>query len=98
DGLRGTSPDIHQHERYPRCFCDWVAFHWQRIHDDDGLLTNTKIGIHRSNMHHRNGLLFAALTIVFSLTLAGAVAKDLKPGFNLFSAQQDIEVGRDAAA
>src|SRR2546430_1003761 len=41
-----------------------------------------------------------AMVVMAAVTLAAAgVAntKDLKPGFNLFSAQQDIEVGREAA-
>jgi Zn-dependent protease with chaperone function len=41
--------------------------------------------------------LVAAMTV--TVTAAGfADLKDLKPGFNLFSPQQDIEVGREAAA
>ena len=41
----------------------------------------------------------AVLTTAMTLTAAGlAQMKDLKPGFNLFSSQQDIEVGREAAA
>ena len=44
-------------------------------------------------------LVIAALAAAMTLTAAGfADLKDLKPGFNLFSSQQDIEVGREAAA
>ena len=43
-------------------------------------------------------LVLAALTAI-TVTAAGfADLKDLKPGFNLFSSQQDIELGRQAAA
>jgi Zn-dependent protease with chaperone function len=43
-------------------------------------------------------LVIVALTAL-TMTAAGfADLKDLKPGFNLFSSQQDIEVGREAAA
>lgn len=46
--------------------------------------------------HHRAGLL-AALVLVASG--AGALAQsDPKPGFNLFSVEQDIEIGRQSAA
>lgn len=47
-------------------------------------------------MHRKAFLVIAALTA--TLTLTAADLKDLKPGFNLFSVQQDVEVGREAAA
>ena len=50
-------------------------------------------------MRRKVFLVTAALTLALTTTAAGFVAlKNLKPGFNLFSAQQDIEVGREAAA
>src|SRR5438132_10670016 len=42
-------------------------------------------------------LLFA-LIMVSVATVGSAQLKDLKPGFNLFSPQQDIQVGQEAAA
>src|SRR3990172_8365297 len=41
----------------------------------------------------------ASLTAAMTVTAAGfAELKDFKPGFNLFSSQQDIELGREGAA
>jgi hypothetical protein len=41
-------------------------------------------------------LVIAVLTTAITRTAAGpAGLKDLRPGFNLFSSQQDIEVGRE---
>ncbi len=42
--------------------------------------------------------LLCALIVVSVATLGFAQLKDLKPGFNLFSSQQDIKVGQEAAA
>jgi predicted Zn-dependent protease len=42
--------------------------------------------------------LFLALILVSVATVGLAQLKDLKPGFNLFSSQQDIQVGQEAAA
>src|SRR5436190_17705752 len=50
-------------------------------------------------MRRKMFLVIAVFSAAIVLTAAGAGdLKDLKPGFNLFSAQQDIEVGREAAA
>src|SRR5437762_4267511 len=49
-------------------------------------------------MRRKMFLIIAALMVAMTATAAGfADLKDLKPGFNLFSPQQDIEVGRQAA-
>src|SRR5437868_3783782 len=49
-------------------------------------------------MRRKMFLVSAALASALMVTTAGfADLKDLKPGFNLFSPQQDIEVGRQAA-
>ena len=42
--------------------------------------------------------LFSIIAIITMASTALAQMKDLQPGFNLFSAQQDIQVGREAAA
>ena len=50
-------------------------------------------------MRRKMFLVIAIFSAAIVLTAAGAAdLKDLKPGFNLFSSQQDIEVGREAAA
>ena len=50
-------------------------------------------------MRRKIFLVIAVLTAAITMTAAGpADLKDLRPGFNLFSSQQDIEVGREAAA
>jgi Zn-dependent protease with chaperone function len=50
-------------------------------------------------MRRKVFLVTAALTVALTMTAARFVElKNLKPGFNLFSSQQDIEVGREAAA
>ena len=43
-------------------------------------------------------LVIAALTASVMTAAGFAELKDLKPGFNLFSSQQDMELGREAAA
>src|SRR5438094_3396834 len=49
-------------------------------------------------MRRKMFLIITALMVAMTAPAAGfADLKDLKPGFNLFSPQQDIEVGRQAA-
>jgi beta-barrel assembly-enhancing protease len=43
--------------------------------------------------YFRNFLLFLALA-----TAAQSAVKEFKPGFNLFSKEQDVQLGREAAA
>src|SRR5438105_500117 len=45
----------------------------------------------------RPNLMLRIVLCAFSLT-AGAQLKNLKPGWNLFSPQQDIQLGQEAAA
>jgi len=50
-------------------------------------------------MGRKSFLVIVALTAALTATAAGFTdLKDLKPGFNLFSTQQDIELGRQASA
>src|SRR5688500_15026200 len=72
----------------------WV--HRCGIHDDADQRKDPTLG---DNMFRKISLSIASLTaaIVFS-TAAFAQVKELKPGFNLFSVQQDVDLGREAAA